>query len=62
VFAADLEGHPENAVALMGEAAAERWLDRADAADALERRARLAWSRADTDLPSPAATHAQRRR
>lgn len=62
VFAADLERHPENAVALSGLAAAERWLDRDDAAIALERRARVAWSRADTPLPSPSEAPAHRRR
>jgi len=49
-------------VALSGLAAAERLLDRTDAADALERRARAAWSRADTPLPTPTEMPAQRRR
>jgi tetratricopeptide (TPR) repeat protein len=62
VFTADLERHPENAVALSGLAAAERWLDRSDVADALERRAQSAWAHADVPLPSPAAEPAQRRR
>jgi len=62
VFAEDLQVHPENAVALSGLAAAERLLDRTDAADALERRARVAWSRADTPLPLPAEAPAHRRR
>ncbi|HET9023495.1 MAG TPA: hypothetical protein VFN64_02920, partial [Burkholderiaceae bacterium] len=53
VFADDLARHPENAVALSGLAAAERWLDREDVAGAFERRARVAWSRADTPLPTP---------
>ena len=62
VFTDDLQVHPENAVALSGLAAAERLLDRTDAADALERRARAAWSRADTPLPTPTEMPAQRRR
>jgi tetratricopeptide (TPR) repeat protein len=62
VFLEDLQQHPENAVALSGLAAAERWLDRAEAADALERRARVAWSRADTPLPSPAEPVIHRKR
>jgi tetratricopeptide (TPR) repeat protein len=62
VFADDLERHPENAVALSGLAAAERRLNRAAAADALEQRARVAWARADTPLPSFAEAPAQRKR
>jgi hypothetical protein len=62
VFIDDLERHPENAVALAGLAATERWLDRIDVADALERRARTAWAWADTELPSPAAEPAHRKR
>ena len=62
VFSEDLARHPENAVALTGLAVAERWLERDDVADALERRARIAWARADTPLPSPAATSPQRKR
>lgn len=62
VFSEDLERHPENAVALSGLAAAERWLDRPQAADDLERRARVAWARADVPLPSPADPPAQRKR
>jgi tetratricopeptide (TPR) repeat protein len=62
VFAEDLERHPENAVALSGLAAAERWLGRNDAADALERRASAAWARADTPLPSPSEVPAHRKR
>jgi len=62
VFADDLERHPENAVALSGLAAAERWLGRDDSADALERRALVAWSRADTPLPSPSEGPAHRKR
>jgi tetratricopeptide (TPR) repeat protein len=61
VFAADLERNPENAVAMTGLAAAERWLGGDAIADGLERRARVAWSRADTELPSPTA-QAQRKR
>ena len=62
VFAGDLEQHPENAVAMAGLAAAERWLGRDDVADGLERRAQIAWARADVELPSPAAPAAHRRR
>ena len=62
VFIDDLEQHPENAVAMTGLAAAERWLGRDNVADDLERRARVAWARADTDLPSPADRPAQRKR
>jgi tetratricopeptide (TPR) repeat protein len=62
VFTEDLERHPENAVALTGLAAVERWLDRDDAADALERRARLAWARADLPLSSISVVPAQRKR
>jgi tetratricopeptide (TPR) repeat protein len=62
VFTEDLERHPENAVALSGLAAAERWMGRNDAADALERRATVAWSRADTPLPSPSEVPAHRKR
>jgi len=62
VFTEDLERHPENAVALTGLAAVERWLDRDDAADALERRARLAWARADMPLSSISVVPAQRKR
>jgi len=62
VFAEDLERHPENAVALAGLAAAERWLDRPVEAEDLERRARVAWARADVPLPSPADPQAQRKR
>jgi tetratricopeptide (TPR) repeat protein len=62
VFAKDLERHPGNAVALRGLAAAERALDRAAAADELERRAQSAWAHADVPLPSPAVEAAQRRR
>ena len=62
VFTDDLELHPENAVAMTGLAAAERWLGRDDVADDLERRARIAWARADTALPSPADQPAQRKR
>jgi hypothetical protein len=61
VYAADLERNPENAVAMAGLAAAERWLGEDAAADALERRIRVAWARADVPLPSPTAA-AQRRR
>jgi tetratricopeptide (TPR) repeat protein len=62
VFTEDLQHHPENAVALSGLAAAERWLGRDDAADALEGRARVAWARADTPLPSPLQAPAHRKR
>jgi tetratricopeptide (TPR) repeat protein len=62
VFAEDLDRHPENTVALSGLAAAERWLGRGDAADALERRAAIAWARADTPLPSPYEVPAHRKR
>jgi tetratricopeptide (TPR) repeat protein len=62
VFVEDLERHPENAVALSGLAAAERWLGRDDAADALERRVGVAWSRADTPLPLPSEVSAHRKR
>ncbi len=62
VFGDDLVRHPENAVALMGLAAAERWLGRDDEADRLERRARMAWALGDTELPSPGAGPAQRKR
>ena len=61
VFADDLERNPENAVAMTGLAAAQRWLGEDAVADELERRARVAWARADTELPSPVA-EAQRRR
>ena len=49
-------------VAPMVYLAAERWLGRVDVADALEQRARTAWARADTELPSPADAPAQRKR
>jgi predicted Zn-dependent protease len=62
VFTDDLERHPENAVALSGLAAVERWLGSEAAADALDRRARVAWSRADTPLPSPSEPPVHRRR
>lgn len=62
VFADDLARHPENAVALMGLAAAERWLGRDAEADRLEQRARVAWALGDTELPSPGAGPAQRKR
>jgi tetratricopeptide (TPR) repeat protein len=62
VFLEDLARHPENAVALSGLAAAERWLGRNDAAEALARRASVAWSRADTPLPSPSEAAAHRKR
>jgi predicted Zn-dependent protease len=61
VFADDLERNPENAVAMTGLAAAERWLGEDAVADDLERRVRVAWARADTELPSP-VVQAQRRR
>ncbi|MGB2816780.1 MAG: hypothetical protein WBC37_06125 [Burkholderiaceae bacterium] len=61
VFADDLERNPENAVAMTGLAAAERWLGEDAVADDLERRIRVAWARADIELPSPVA-QAQRRR
>ncbi|MGZ9032566.1 MAG: hypothetical protein ACXW2G_14430, partial [Burkholderiaceae bacterium] len=61
VFADDLERNPENAVAMTGLAAAQRWLGQADVADDLERRARIAWARADIELPSP-AVQLQRKR
>jgi tetratricopeptide (TPR) repeat protein len=62
VFAEDLVRHPENAVALEGLATAERWLGSDDQANALQRRARVAWSSADTPLPSPIAGPVQRKR
>jgi tetratricopeptide (TPR) repeat protein len=62
VFTEDLEEYPENAVAMTGLAAAERWLGRDDVADGLERRARIAWARADVELPSPAAPAVHRKR
>ncbi len=61
VFADDLERNPENAVALAGLAAAQRWLGLDKVADELERRARIAWARADTELPPPVA-EVQRKR
>jgi hypothetical protein len=61
VYREDLARHPENAEALMGLAATERWLGHADVADALERRARMAWPRADVALPEPASTRQRRR-
>ncbi|HEX5640168.1 MAG TPA: hypothetical protein VFX81_10255 [Burkholderiaceae bacterium] len=61
VFADDLERNPDNAVALAGLAAAQRWLGLDKVADELERRARTAWARADTELPPPVA-EVQRKR
>lgn len=55
VYGEDLVHYPDNAVALMGLAAAEARLGRASAAATMEQRARAAWKHADADLPQPGA-------
>lgn len=52
VFAADLQRHPNNAIALRGLAEAERRRGQVSAAETAQRRALAAWAHADLPLPA----------